>query len=56
MPVLALGGQHMMGEQVADLARRVASDVTSGVIADSGHWIAEEQPADLLTRLVGFLK
>lgn len=56
MPVLALGGQYMLGELVAEHARRVATDVTSGVIADSGHWIAEEQPRDVLTRLLAFLR
>jgi pimeloyl-ACP methyl ester carboxylesterase len=55
VPVLALGAEHSMGEAVAELARKVASDVTGGVIADSGHWIAEEKPADLLGRLMAFL-
>jgi hypothetical protein len=27
-----------------DTANRVASDVTSGVVTDSGHWVMEEQP------------
>jgi hypothetical protein len=44
MPVLAPGTEHSMGETVADLARKVATDVTGDVIADSGHWIAEENP------------
>ncbi|MGW3472099.1 alpha/beta fold hydrolase [Saccharopolyspora sp. NPDC000995] len=56
MPVLALGGQYLLGELVGEHARRVASDVTSAVIADSGHWIAEEQPSDVLNRLLAFLK
>lgn len=56
MPVQALGGQYMLGELVGDHARRVASDVTGAVISDSGHWVAEEQPGDLLNRLLDFLK
>ncbi|MGW5649010.1 alpha/beta fold hydrolase [Saccharopolyspora sp. NPDC003752] len=56
MPVLALGGQYLLGELVGEHAHRVASDVTSAVIADSGHWIAEEQPSDVLNRLLAFLK
>jgi pimeloyl-ACP methyl ester carboxylesterase len=55
MPVLALGAEHSMGDTVADLARKVATDVTGGVIADSGHWIPEEKPRELLDRLVDFL-
>jgi pimeloyl-ACP methyl ester carboxylesterase len=54
-PVLALGAQYSMGEVVAEVARKAASNVTGGVIANSGHWIAEEQPAELLARLVEFL-
>src|SRR5207302_310500 len=53
---VALGGQYTCGETVGEHARRVASDVTSAVIADSGHWIAEEQPSEVLSRLVTFLK
>jgi pimeloyl-ACP methyl ester carboxylesterase len=56
MPVLALGAEHSMGETVADLARTVATDVTGDVIADSGHWIPEEKPRELLDRLIAFLQ
>jgi pimeloyl-ACP methyl ester carboxylesterase len=56
MPVLALGAEHSMGETVAELARKVASDVTGDVIADSGHWIPEERPRELLDRLIAFLQ
>jgi hypothetical protein len=31
--------------QQADIMRLVASNVEGGVIANSGHWIMEEQPA-----------
>lgn len=55
MPVLALGAEHSMGQVVAELARKVASDVTGAVIPNSGHWIPEEQPADLLAHLKKFL-
>ena len=38
MPVLALGGDHSFGTQMAEIMRLVATDVTSGVITNSGHW------------------
>jgi pimeloyl-ACP methyl ester carboxylesterase len=39
MPVLALGGDHSFRTQMADIMRLVATDVTGGVITDSGHWV-----------------
>jgi pimeloyl-ACP methyl ester carboxylesterase len=55
MPVLALGGDHSFGTQMADIMRLVASDVTGGVITDSGHWVMEEQPKQTTTAIVDFI-
>jgi len=44
MPVLALGGDHSFGTQMADIMRLVATAVTAGVISASGHWVIEKQP------------
>ncbi len=55
MPVLALGGDHSFGTQMADIMRLVATDVTAGVIKGSGHWIMEEQPRQTTATIVGFL-
>ena len=55
MPVLALGGDHSFGGQMGDIMRLVASDVTDGVIRDSGHWVMEEQPARTTTAIVEFV-
>jgi pimeloyl-ACP methyl ester carboxylesterase len=55
MPVLALGGDHSFGTQMGDIMRLVASDVTTGVIKDSGHWVMEEQPAETTARIVEFI-
>lgn len=56
MPVLALGGADAWGrgQEVEDSLRRVAEDVTGGVIADCGHFIPEEQPEILTERLLTF--
>jgi pimeloyl-ACP methyl ester carboxylesterase len=55
MPVLALGADHSFGTQMADDLRFVASDVTAGVISNSGHWVMEEQPAQTTAAIVGFI-
>jgi pimeloyl-ACP methyl ester carboxylesterase len=55
MPVLALGGDHSFGTQMADIMRLVANDVTSGVITGSGHWIMEEQSKQTTDAIVAFV-
>lgn len=57
MPLLSLsggGGRGRGGEVVLASAKRVAQDVRGGEIADCGHWVAEEQPEELLRRLLEF--
>jgi pimeloyl-ACP methyl ester carboxylesterase len=56
MPVLALGGEHSFGTQMADIMRLVATDVTGGVIAKSGHWVMEEQPKQTTAAIVDFIE
>jgi pimeloyl-ACP methyl ester carboxylesterase len=55
MPVLALGGDHSFGTQMADIMRLIATDVTAGTITNSGHWVMEEQPRQTTDRIVDFL-
>ena len=55
MPVLAIGGDHSYGGSLADDLRVVALDVQSGVIANSGHWIMEEQPDQAVAMITKFL-
>ena len=56
MPVLALGGDHSFGTQMAEIMRLVATDVTSGVITNSGHWVMEDQPAQTTAAIVNFIE
>jgi pimeloyl-ACP methyl ester carboxylesterase len=51
MPVLAIGGQKSFGPMMATVMRAAASDVTEGVVPDSGHWIMEENP-EATTKMV----
>lgn len=43
MPVLAVGGDHSFGPTMAFVMRFAADNVQQAVIADSGHWLMEEQ-------------
>jgi pimeloyl-ACP methyl ester carboxylesterase len=55
MPILALGAEHSFGTQMADDVRFVATDVTGGIITDSGHWVMEEQPQQTTAAIVDFI-
>jgi len=55
MPVLALGADHSFGTQMADDVRFVATDVTGGIISNSGHWVMEEQLQRTTAAIVGFI-
>ena len=55
MPILALGAEKSFGEQQAAIMREVAANVKGGVIANSGHWIMEEQPDTTVQAVRDFL-
>ena len=55
MPVLAIGGEKSFGTTMADVMHFAASNVTAGVIPDSGHWIMEENPAATIAVVRNFL-
>ena len=55
MPVLAIGGEKSFGTTMADTMRAAATDVTDGVIPDSGHWIMEENPTATIAIVRAFL-
>jgi pimeloyl-ACP methyl ester carboxylesterase len=55
MPVLAVGGEKSFGPMMATVMRFAASDVTEGVVPDSGHWIMEENPAATVAMVRAFL-
>ncbi|MFL5252343.1 MAG: alpha/beta fold hydrolase [Rhodopila sp.] len=56
MPVLAIGAEKSFGKAMADDLRFVASDVTFAAIANSGHWLMEEQPAATIAAIRAFLE
>jgi pimeloyl-ACP methyl ester carboxylesterase len=56
MPVLALGGEKSFGTTMAVVMRAAATNVTEGVVPDSGHWIMEENPAATVKLVRDFLE
>ena len=58
MPVLAVGGARMeargRGAEPEQSLREIAGDVQGMVVAESGHFVPEEQPAVLAQRLLAF--
>jgi pimeloyl-ACP methyl ester carboxylesterase len=55
IPVLAMGGSESGGENAGNAMKAVADDVTTVVLPDSGHWVAEQAPDALLAALTEFL-
>lgn len=54
MPVLAIGGSESTGSMVGDAMKLTARDVHVLVI-DTGHWLAEQAPEEMLAAVTGFL-
>jgi len=55
MPVLAIGGGHSLGATMAYIMRFAADNVQQVVIADSGHWLMEEQPSQTVGAIRSFI-
>jgi pimeloyl-ACP methyl ester carboxylesterase len=55
MPVLSIAGEKSMGDVLAQQMKLVASNVTSVVLKDTGHWVLEERPKETTEALVKFL-
>ena len=55
MPVLALGGEKSFYLTMAEVMRSAATNVTPGVVPDSGHWIMEENPKATIALVRTFL-
>ena len=55
MPVLSIGGEKSLGNELAQQMKLVATDVNIIVLKDTGHWILEERPRETADALVKFL-
>lgn len=56
MPVWALGGDHSMSAGPCEQFEQLATTVYGGIVEDCGHWIAEEQSAQLVEKLGPLLR
>jgi pimeloyl-ACP methyl ester carboxylesterase len=55
MPVYAIGAEKSFGNGMADELRFAASNVTAGIVPNSGHWIMEENPQATIKLVTDFL-
>src|SRR5205085_2750359 len=55
MPVLSIGGEKSLGNELAEQMKLVANDVSVVVLRDTGHWISEERPKETTEALMNFL-
>jgi pimeloyl-ACP methyl ester carboxylesterase len=55
MPVLALGGDHAVGDFIEVMMRPVALKLQGGTLVNCGHFAPEECPEALTDRLLPFL-
>jgi pimeloyl-ACP methyl ester carboxylesterase len=56
MPMLVLGGEKSGGDFLITQGKMVATNVEGVIIKDSGHWLVDEQPGQVIPRLVAFFK
>jgi pimeloyl-ACP methyl ester carboxylesterase len=55
MPVLSIGGEKSLGNELAAQMKLIATDVAVVVLPNTGHWILEERPKETTDALVKFL-
>jgi pimeloyl-ACP methyl ester carboxylesterase len=55
MPVLSIGGENSLGNELAAQMKLVADNVTVIVLPNTGHWISEEKPKETTEALLNFL-
>ena len=55
MPVLSIGGEKSLGNELGAQMKLVADSVTVIVLPNTGHWILEEKPRETTDALINFL-
>ena len=56
MPTLVLGGEKSGGDFLVAQGKMVATNVEGAIIKDSGHWLVDEQPGQVIPKLVAFFR
>jgi len=55
MPMLVLTGEKASGDFLIEQGRLVATTVEGVVVGNSGHWLMEEAPGQVIPKLVSFI-
>jgi pimeloyl-ACP methyl ester carboxylesterase len=55
MPVLTIGGDKANGAALAGQGKLVATNATSVILSNTGHWLMEESPQETTNALIRFL-
>ena len=55
MPVLSIGGEKANGAALATQVKLVATNATSVILPNTGHWVMEENPSGATNALMRFL-
>jgi len=55
MPVLSIGGEKANGDALGKQVKLIATNASSVVLPDTGHWIMEERPRETADALMRFL-
>ena len=56
MPVFSIGGDKANGAALGQQATLVATNASSVVLPNTGHWIMEERPQETMAALMRFLE
>jgi pimeloyl-ACP methyl ester carboxylesterase len=56
MPMLVLGGEKSGGDFLIGQGRMVADNVEGVLVTGSGHWLIDEQPGQVIPKLVAFFR
>jgi pimeloyl-ACP methyl ester carboxylesterase len=55
MPMLVLTGEKASGDFLIEQGRLVADNVEGVIVKGSGHWLIDEAPSQVISKLVSFL-
>jgi len=55
MPMLVLTGEKASGEGLIVQAKLVADSVEGAIVKGKGHWLIDEAPGEVISKLLGFL-
>ena len=55
MPILVVGSEKSFGPTMAAVMRAAGTNVTEGVVPNSGDWVMEENPSATIKLVADFL-